>query len=233
MLERFTAEARQVVVRAQEEARALGHGSIGTEHLVLALAKVDSGIVVEVFAELGITSDAVRQQVRKRLGPGPDGGGDGQVPLTALAKRVLELSLRESLSCEQQNIRPEHLLLAVARVDQGGGSEILRALGADPDQIRTAVRRRVPAPVPGQPLELRSAGTPEVPPPVSVRPDGLLQHILLATGRLAQTDEYKRFGLDDLLRVCTRDEDASQRLSELGIDVDRLRERLRREPPAA
>ena len=121
----------------------MGHGAVGTEHLVLALTGVDGGIVAEVFTELGITS-GVRREVRKRLGPGPDRAEGGQVPFSPLAKRALELSLREALACGDQNIRPEHLLLAVSGMGESGGSEILRALGASPDLIGTAVRERVP-----------------------------------------------------------------------------------------
>ncbi len=119
----------------------MGHGAVGTEHLVLALTGVDGGIVAEVFTELGIAS-GVRREVRKRLGPGPDRAEGGHVPFSPLAKRALELSLREALACGDQNIRPEHLLLAVSGMGESGGSEILRALGASPDLIGTAVRER-------------------------------------------------------------------------------------------
>ena len=73
-------ETREVIRRAQQEARAMGHGAVGTEHLVLALTGVDGGIVAEVFAELGITSDAcvercasdwvpARDRADRRTGP--------------------------------------------------------------------------------------------------------------------------------------------------------------------
>ena len=116
----------------------MGHGAVGTEHLVLALTGVDAGIVAEVFAKLGITADTVREQVRTRLGPGPDRAAGGHVPFSPLAKRALELSLRESLSCGDQNIRPEHLVLAVSGMGESGGSQILRArwCGSGPDRNR-------------------------------------------------------------------------------------------------
>ena len=243
MFERFTEETREVVRRAQREALAMGHGAVGTEHLVLALTGVDGGIVAEVFTELGITS-GVRREVRKRLGPGHQRAEGGHVPFSPLAKRALELSLREALSCGQQQIGPEHLLLAVGRPGLGGGSEILCALGADFGRIEAAVHSRVPAPARGQPLELRRAGTPEVaaavpdvgnptvPPPLA-RPDRLLQMFLTVAGRRVWMEQRMRFGLEDLLRVCAHDERAARLLGELGIDVDVLRERLRRRPPAA
>ena len=214
----------------------MGHGAVGTEHLVLALTGVDGGIVAEVFTELGITS-GVRREVRKRLGPGPDRAAGGHVPFSPLAKRALELSLREALACGDQNIRPEHLLLAVSGMGESGGSEILRALGASPDLIGTAVRERFRGPMMGRPIGSQSAPVPDVanpagPPPLA-RPDRLLQMFLTVAGRRAWMEQRMRFGLEDLLRVCVQDERAARLLSELGIDVDLLRERLRRRPPAA
>lgn len=237
VFERFTEETREVVRGAQHEARAMGHGSIGTEHLVLALTSVTAGIVVEVLAQLGITSDAVREQVRKRLGPGPDRAAAGQVPFSPLAKRALELSLRESLSCGDQSIRPEHLLLAISGMDESGGSEILCALGADPDRVRGAVRERVRDPVMAPPIGFQSTRVSEVVPaavpPRRALPDGVLQTFLAEAGGRAWVEERKRFGLEDLLRVCVEDERVERLLGELGVDVDVLRDRLRRRPPAA
>ena len=237
VFERFTEETREVLRHAQNEARAISRGSVGTEHLLLALTGLGRGVVVEVFAEFGITADAVRQQVRKRLGPRPDGAAGGHVPFSVLAKRALELSLREALACGERNIRPEHLLLALSGMDESGGSEILRALGADPNLIRSGLRERVRAPIMGRPVGSQSARVPDVanpavPPPLA-RPDRLLQMFLTVAGRRAWVEQRMRFGLEDLLRVCAQDERAAQLLSELGVDVEVLRERLRRRPPAA
>jgi ATP-dependent Clp protease ATP-binding subunit ClpA len=237
VFERFTEETREVIRRAQQEARAMGHGAVGTEHLVLALTGVDGGIVAEVFTELGITSGAVREQARTRLGPGPDRAEGGHVPFSPLAKRALELSLRESLACGDQNIRPEHFLLAVSGMGESGGSEILRALAASPDLIRSAVRERIRGPMVDRPIGSQSApvpnvANPDMPPPLA-RPDRLLQMFLTVAGRRAWVEQRRQFGLADLLRVCAQDERAARPLGELGIDVDLLRERLRRPPPAA
>ncbi len=214
----------------------MGHGAVGTEHLVLALTGVDGGIVAEVFTELGIAS-GVRREVRKRLGAGPDRAEGGHVPFSPLAKRALELSLREALACGDQNIRPEHLLLAVSGMGESGGSEILRALAASSDLIRSAVRERFRGPLRGRPVGSQSApvakvANPGMPPPVA-RPDRLLQMFVSVAGRRAWVEQRMRFGLEDLLRVCVEDERAARLLSELGVDVDLLRERLRRRPPAA
>ena len=95
MFERFTEETREVIRRAQQEARAMSHGAVGTEHLVLALNGVDGGIVAEVFTELGITS-GVRREVRKRLGPGPD------EPQADTSRSLRSRSVRWSCRCAKR-----------------------------------------------------------------------------------------------------------------------------------
>ena len=67
MFERFTDDAREVVVHAQAEARALGHDWIGTEHLLLGAA-IARGPVAGVLAGNGATPDALRAAVREEIG---------------------------------------------------------------------------------------------------------------------------------------------------------------------
>src|SRR6185312_9472594 len=97
MFERFTERARQVVVLAQDEARALRHNYIGTEHLLLGLLREEEGVAARVLDALGVTTDEVRAQVGEVVGRG-DEVATGQIPFTPRAKKVLELSLREGLS---------------------------------------------------------------------------------------------------------------------------------------
>ena len=67
MFERFTQSAREVVVQAQAEARALGHGYIGTEHLLLAAAATE-GAAARILAGHGATPDALRAAIREEIG---------------------------------------------------------------------------------------------------------------------------------------------------------------------
>ena len=97
MFERFTEQARQVVVLAQEEAHVLMHSYIGTEHILLGLIREEEGIAAQVLESLGITLEAARLQVVAVIGAGED-VTDGQIPFTPRAKKVLELALREALS---------------------------------------------------------------------------------------------------------------------------------------
>jgi len=90
MFERFTQEARAVVVDAQVEARALGHGWIGTEHMLLAAAAADRGVAPRVLAGAGITPELLRRE----LGGMPPAGIDAAalasigIDLDAIRQRV-------------------------------------------------------------------------------------------------------------------------------------------------
>jgi ATP-dependent Clp protease ATP-binding subunit ClpA len=77
MFERFTDRARQVAVEAQVSARRLGHGWVGTEHLLLGLLQGD-GIAARVLASQGITAAAVEREVLAEVGRGPLGAGDAE-----------------------------------------------------------------------------------------------------------------------------------------------------------
>src|SRR5207247_2099601 len=100
MFERFTDRARRVVVLAQEEARMLNHNYIGTEHILLGLIHEGEGVAAKALESLGISQEAVRQQVEEIIGQGQQ-APSGHIPFTPRAKKVLELSLREALQLGQ------------------------------------------------------------------------------------------------------------------------------------
>ena len=128
MFERFTERARQVVVLAQDEARALKHNYIGTEHILLGLLREEEGLAARVLESLDITVEEVRAQIARIVGQG-DEVTTGQIPFTPRAKKVLELALREALSLGHNYIGTEHILLALLELEDGNGP--LAALGID------------------------------------------------------------------------------------------------------
>ena len=138
MFERFTDRARSVVVLAQEEARLLNHDYIGTEHILLGLIHEGEGVAARALESLGISLEAVRQQVREVVGQG-ERAPSGHVPFTPRAKKVLELSLREAKRLGHNYIGTEHILLGLVREGEGVGAQVLVNLGADLNRIRQAV----------------------------------------------------------------------------------------------
>jgi hypothetical protein len=139
---RFSSEARQAVVTAQEEARALGHGHVGTEHLLLGVLAQDVPVAASL-REIGVTPEGTRS----RLEPG-DEQPKGQMRFAPEAKAAFELALRESTKLGDSIIAPRHMVLGIAGVDAGRGFDILRA--AEPDEAK--LRRCILGPVSGPPF---------------------------------------------------------------------------------
>src|SRR5881392_1383815 len=138
MFERFTDRARRVVVLAQEEARVLNHNYIGTEHILLGLIREGEGVAAKALESLGISLDAVRQQVEEIIGQGQQ-APSGHIPFTPRAKKVLELSLREALQLGHNYIGTEHILLGLIREGEGVAAQVLVKLGADLNRVRQQV----------------------------------------------------------------------------------------------
>jgi ATP-dependent Clp protease ATP-binding subunit ClpC len=146
VFERFTERARQVVVLAQDEARALKHNYIGTEHILLGLLREEEGLAARVLESLDITVEEVREQVKRLVGEGDEEIVTGQIPFTPRAKKVLELALREALSLGHSYIGTEHVLLGVVRENQGVAARILLDFDADAETIRNEIFRMLPGP---------------------------------------------------------------------------------------
>ena len=138
MFEKFTDRARQVVVLAQEEARMLSHDYIGTEHLLLGLIHEGQGVAARALESLGISLEDVRRNVEEMIGRGQH-ELSGHIPFTPRAKKVLELSLRESQQLGHDYIGTEHILLGLIREGEGVAAQVLVKLGADLNRVRQQV----------------------------------------------------------------------------------------------
>jgi ATP-dependent Clp protease ATP-binding subunit ClpC len=138
MFERFTDRARRVVVTAQEEARMLNHNFVGTEHILLGLLGEGEGLAAKALESLGISLDAVRQQVEEITGHG-EHTPPGSIPFTPGAKRTLELSLTEAVRLGHDYVGTEHILLGLLREGEGVAAQVLVKLGADVNRVREQV----------------------------------------------------------------------------------------------
>ena len=139
MFERFTDRARRVLVLAQEEARLLDHNFIGTEHLLLGLARERDGVAAKALALLDIRLEVLRDKVKDTIGPAVSHQLTGSPPFTPRAKTVLELSLREALQLGHNYIGTEHILLGLVREGEGVAAHVLVGLGADLAHVRQQV----------------------------------------------------------------------------------------------
>jgi ATP-dependent Clp protease ATP-binding subunit ClpA len=174
MFERFTDQARECVTQAQDEARKLGHGYIGTEHLLVAVCAEKQGLgghvlrqhgvtpeglrddIVRIIgrggpdpdalATIGIDLDAVRARVEETFGPGAlDPWRGGRIPFTPRSKKALELALRTAVHLGDNFIASEHLLLGLARTDDGVAARMLSERGLTLARLEQAVDQARPA----------------------------------------------------------------------------------------
>jgi len=125
-------------VLAQEEARLLNHNYIGTEHILLGLIHEGEGVAAKALESLGVSLEAVRNQVEEIIGQGGT-SPSGHIPFTPRAKKVLELSLREALQLGHNYIGTEHILLGLIREGEGVAAQVLVKLGADLSRVRQQV----------------------------------------------------------------------------------------------
>jgi ATP-dependent Clp protease ATP-binding subunit ClpC len=152
MFNRFTKEPRRCVQAAVEEARMLGHDSVGDEDLLLGILRADEGVAAEALSSLGVTLDAAREEsagmlsdalssigisleeVRRGAGDAfqmclPD---DRRILFSPRAKKVLEQALKEALRLRDNYIGTEHVLLGIRRNEDGTAIRILASLGVSP-----------------------------------------------------------------------------------------------------
>jgi len=145
MFERFTEQAKQVVVLAHVEARLLGHDHIAIEHLLLGLATESDGLAARILEDLHVTPAGIRDEVVARVGA-KDSASPASLPFDEGATRVVEHALREADGFGQHSVGSEHLLLGIARETEGVGARVLAQFGLDESKIRAEVGRILAGP---------------------------------------------------------------------------------------
>lgn len=137
----FTDRHKQAIDLAMEQARQLGHGHLGTEHLLLGLLGAGDGVAVQVLASMSIPPEEVRRRVENIIGPGRSPGTPaGRILPTPQARKVLSLTLREALALGHNDVGTGHLLLALLAEGHGIAAQVLTALGADHARAREQVQ---------------------------------------------------------------------------------------------
>lgn len=152
---RFTRETRACVEAAVEEARLLGHDTVGDEDLLMGILRTDDGIGAAALSSLGVTLEGAREeseqmfsdaltsigisleQVRREAGDAfemrvPD---DRRLPFSPLAKKALEQALREAVRLRNSRIGTEHVLLGVLRNGDGMAVRILAGMDLSPEVL--------------------------------------------------------------------------------------------------
>ena len=134
---RFTERARAVVSRSETEAHGLGHGFVGTEHILLALFEATDGLAKNVLDGEGISKPMAKEHILALVQRGTASEDeDGKLPFTPRAKAVLRGAVDEALQLGHNYIGTEHLLLGLFHDEDSIAAKVLRDLGTDYSAIR-------------------------------------------------------------------------------------------------
>jgi ATP-dependent Clp protease ATP-binding subunit ClpA len=160
-LQGFDAEARRALTLAEREARALGHSRVGTEHVLLGLLTDKGAASAAALREAGATLSGARRKVSEAVGPGaPDAGEPTSSPRAA---RAIGRAARFARDQRSDAVGSAHLLLAVLDVE-GTAGQVLRGLGVDIEQLRTALGgREAPRPDADLPTSAPPSAAPTCP----------------------------------------------------------------------
>ena len=150
MYEKVTDRARKVMELANEEAHSLGADAyIDTDHLLLGLIKEGDGVAAHVLKELGLNDNIVRDQADRIAPAEANRERMRKHPLTPQLKKVIENSFEEATKLSHQYVGTEHLLLALATLEEGAAAHILSNLGVERQAIRRSVFEILGHPVDG------------------------------------------------------------------------------------
>lgn len=170
----FTERVRKVLQLAREEAFALRHEYVGTEHILLGLCAEGEGVAGAALGNLGVDTDAVRELVLKAVNPGKANGDAAKaepvgvsgiigaiadtlgmtrhdLPYTSRAKKVLELAMSEARALSHSYVGTEHLLLGLMREEKGIAAQVLTSMGMTVPALREEILRLLGTEMPAQP----------------------------------------------------------------------------------
>ena len=153
---KFTPRAEEALRLSQEAAGELGHGYVGTEHLLLGLIREEEGMAHTVLTEAGLTDDMIVAIIKKSVGVGLPGSNPAQ-GLTPRAKRVVEIAMEDSVRGGYNYVGTEHLLAGILREGNNMAVRILRAAGVEAKHLYTALMQKLNETPRGQASQAKAA----------------------------------------------------------------------------
>ncbi|MDR1668466.1 MAG: ATP-dependent Clp protease ATP-binding subunit [Oscillospiraceae bacterium] len=157
MNNRFTQKANAVLRLAHEAAAELGHGYVGTEHVLLGLCREKEGVASHALSGAGVRDDALTQKAVEIVGRGEQ----GQKPLQGLtprAKRVVDIAGSEAARLGHHFIGTEHLLMGVLHESDSIASRMLASLGVDARKLYNELLQTIGAPQGKEPSQSKRGG---------------------------------------------------------------------------
>ena len=138
----FTPRAEEALRLAQEAAEEMGHGYVGTEHILLGLMREEDGIAHRVMREYGMTEDMICTVLERSVGKGLSGAAPSQ-GLTPRAKSAVELAVSEAMRMGAACIGTEHLLMGLLREGSNMAIRVLETVGIDPKKMYSSIVQKI------------------------------------------------------------------------------------------
>jgi len=202
---------------ANQEVQRLNHDYIGTEHLLLGLAKESTGAGARILKDLGVDLPTLRAEIDKLVVSGPDKPTTGRPSQTTGAKMVIEYAIQEARALNHDHIGSEHILLGLLRENEGVAAQVLTTLGVRLEDVRQAVLKIAG----GGPCCTSS-------PPPHERLTDPVQTALERANQEAQRFNYEYVGTEHVLLGLIREGRglAATALANRGVDLEKLRREL-------
>jgi len=228
--DRFNDRAKRVLALSQDEAVRFNHNYIGTEHLVLGLAREGEGVAARALEALDVNLSTLRSAVEKIIGRGDSTTSPSEITLSPRTKKVIELAIDEARKLGRGDVGTEHLLLGIVREGGHIGAHILEAAGVSLDSVRDKVIELL-----GQP----TSHTPPSPPLQAVttfasfggtldRFNDRAKRVLALAQNEAIRFNHNYIGTEHILLGLIREEEgvAARSLRTLGVELDKARTAL-------
>ncbi|MGA3294352.1 MAG: Clp protease N-terminal domain-containing protein [Candidatus Acidiferrales bacterium] len=135
MFERYTQDARRAIFLARDEAMRYGSPYIESEHFLLAVVRENEALWIRVAGGRG-SLESLPKEIEARTTLGNPTSGPVDVPLSADSKKILLLAAEEAGELGHTQVRLEHFLLGILRIDQCVAAQILQAHGVTIGALR-------------------------------------------------------------------------------------------------
>ncbi len=138
MENRFTQRAQTAISLAHEAAAELGHGYVGSEHLLLGLLREQQGVAARALKAAHVDAADVKQRIIEAMGAGEPSAVPAQ-GLTPRTKRIIELSFMEATRMGHTYVGTEHLLMGILREGDSVAARLLGSMSVDGARLYRSV----------------------------------------------------------------------------------------------
>jgi len=151
MFSNFTEKARIAINKAHDAACSMGHGYIGSEHLLLGIIDEGSGVGAKILENAGVKKEAIYDRIKELMGQNMPLPNNTELALTPRSKRILELAAMEARSMGHSYIGTEHILIGIIKDGDGVGANVLAGSGVDFNNVYNEIVASTEPGFPGSP----------------------------------------------------------------------------------